>query len=269
MTASPHLPDDPARPTRPDAPVTVVIIAGNEATAIARCLESVAWAAEIVVVCSGSDATAEIARRYTSRVYDHPFQGYAAQRALALSYATCPWVLGLDADETVPPLLADEIRRVVNSAPAQAGFAIPRRNYFRGQWVRFGGQYPDWQVRLAQRDVVSVLHRPVHERFQVPGELGRLVNPIEHHSRAQVGPVLEKQLRYAYLEALGKYDRRRANWVTLIFRPVTAFLHVYVRQQGFRDGYAGLVLALIHAMSQLQVQIFMWEMKTPRSPPRA
>lgn len=269
MTADPHLPDDLARPARPDAPVSVVIIAGNEAMAIARCLDSVAWAAEIVVVCSGNDATAEIARRYTHRVYEHPFQGFAAQRALALSYATCPWVLGLDADETVPPVLAAEIRRLVASAPPQAGFAIPRRNYFRGQWVRFGDQYPDWQVRLARRDVVSVLRRPVHERFQVPGELGRLDNPIEHHSRDLVGPVLEKQLRYAYLEALAKHDRRRANWVTLIVRPVTAFLHVYVRQQGFRDGYAGLVLALIHAMSQLQVQIFMWEMKTPRAPPRA
>jgi glycosyltransferase involved in cell wall biosynthesis len=269
MTAHPHRPDDPARLARPDAAVSVVIIAGNEATAIARCLESVAWAAEIVVVCSGSDATADIARRYTDRVFEHPFRGYADQRALALSYATCPWVIGLDADETVPPVLADEIRRVVTSAPAPAGFAIPRRNYFRGQWVRFGGQYPDWQIRLARRDVVSVLRRPVHERFQVPGELGRLENPIEHHSRDTVGPVLEKQLRYAYLEALGKYGRRRANWATLLFRPLTAFLHVYVRQQGFRDGYAGLVLALIHAMSQLQVQIFMWEMKTPRSPPRA
>src|SRR5207237_3218043 len=131
---------------------SVVVITLDEEAHIRRCLESVAWADEIVVVDAESrDKTVQIAREFTDRVVSRPWPGFAAQKNFALDQSTGEWILSLDADEEASPELYQEIATTIGGAGACDGYAVRRRNMFLGRWIRHGGLYPDWQIRLFRR----------------------------------------------------------------------------------------------------------------------
>ncbi len=134
--------------------VSAVVITKDEERNIAACLESLKWSDEIIVVdaCS-TDRTVDIAKGFTDRVYVRPWPGYGPQKNFAIDQAHATWILVLDADERVTDELQDEIRQVLQAGPSPelAGFEVPRRNYFYGQWIRGGGIYPDYQLRLFRR----------------------------------------------------------------------------------------------------------------------
>src|SRR5204862_5525407 len=140
------------------------LVTRNEEERLRACLESVAWADEIVVVDAESDdKTATIAREFTDRVVVRPWPGYAAQKNTALDLATGDWTLSLDADEIVSAELAADIARVLEADGPADGYAVPRRNIFWGRWVRHGGLYPDWQVRLFRLGPGPVGTRAAHQ----------------------------------------------------------------------------------------------------------
>src|ERR1700737_1773806 len=120
--------------------LSVVIITRNEEANLGRTLESVAWAEERIVLDSGSsDGTLNLARRHGAKVYQEAWQGYARQKNSAIAKASCEWVLSLDADEEVSPELASNIKAVINDPePNVAGYAMARRNFFLGRWIRHG-----------------------------------------------------------------------------------------------------------------------------------
>jgi hypothetical protein len=236
-----------------------VIIAGDEEGNIRGCLDSVAWCDEIVVVHSShADATADIALTYTERVLFHPFESFSKQRAFALSLARCEWVLIVDADERILPALRDEIRARLASPGDAAGFLIPRRGYFLGKWLRYGGWYPDYQLRLCRRDRVSITGRQVHEGAVVEGPVDRLQQPMDHFTDPTIHHHLSKNLEYTRLEALERRKRVRA--LDLVLHPIAAFLRTYIGLSGWRDGMHGLAAALIHAAYNLQQYLYMWEL---------
>lgn len=153
--------------------LSVIVITLNEERHIAACLESVAWADEIIVVDAESkDETVAIARRFTARVFIEKFRGYSGQKNFALAQARGEWVLWLDADERVTPELAEEIRRTIAAAPAAAGFEMPRKAYFLGRWIRHCGWYPGYVLRLFRRERGRFDDREVHETLLLDGEKG-------------------------------------------------------------------------------------------------
>jgi glycosyltransferase involved in cell wall biosynthesis len=241
--------------------VTVTVVTWNEEERLRRCLESVTWADEIVVVDAGSDdKTVETARAYTTRVLIRPWDGFARQKNFALEHATGDWVLSLDADEEVTPELRDEIRRVVGGEEASVGFAVPRRNIFWGRWLRHGRLYPDWQVRLFRRGRGRFVDRAVHESVEIEGPVGRLRGALVHHSYRDVADFVARTNRYTALAADDAIrSGRSVGAVDLVVRPLARFVSMYVVHRGFLDGWRGFVLAVLYAYYVFIRSAKIWE----------
>jgi glycosyltransferase involved in cell wall biosynthesis len=230
--------------------LSVCIICYNEARNIRRCLESVAWADEIIVVDSlSSDITVEIAREYTDFVFQRAWTGYADQKNHALSKAHGDWVLSLDADETIPLQLKEEILTEIARPRTKDGYRIPRRSFYQGRWIAHSGYYPDLQLRLFRRKKARWVGGRVHERVEITGALGELKNDILHYPYKGV---ISGQLRtvdnFSDLMAADLYDRgKRFHPLLLLSRPFFKFLEVYFLKKGFLDGVPGLVIAATSA----------------------
>jgi glycosyltransferase involved in cell wall biosynthesis len=245
------------------APATcsAVVITRNEESRLRVCLASLAWADEIVVVdAESTDRTVEVAREFTERVLVRPWPGFAAQKNFAAEQARGAWILSVDADEEVSADLREEIRRVVGQPSAAAGYAVPRRNIFWGRWIRHGGLYPDWQVRLFRRGQGRFVERAVHESVEVNGEVQRLSGPLIHRSYESVGQFLERAHRYSSLAADDLVaGGARPGALPLILRPLGRFLAMYVARRGFLDGTPGLLLAGLYAYYVFIRSAKVWE----------
>lgn len=234
--------------------LSVAIIAFNEEGNLARTLESVKGADEIVVVDSGStDRTVAIAQSYGAKVFVEEWKGFAAQKNSALAKCTSEWVLSLDADEEVTPELAEEIARELHSNPDEDGYFIPRRNMFLGRWMKHGGLYPDAKLRLFKRSEGRFVDRPVHETARIHVPPGRLRNDLIHHAYPTLESYIEHINRYSTLgaELAATQGRTSRSFVAfqwnVLMNPVATFLYNYVLRLGFLDGREGLLLHLYHS----------------------
>lgn len=227
--------------------ISACIICFNEENNIERCLSSVAWADEIVVVDSMSlDRTVEIARGFTDSVYQRRWTGYVDQKNFALSKSTGDWVLSVDADEEVPDSLRQEIIREINKKDAGCGYSMPRRSFYQGRWINHSGFYPDRQLRLFRRDKAEWVGSRVHERVEIHGPIGELKNDLLHYPyKGVVSGQIRTVDNFSGLlaENLLEKGARYSVWL-LIIRPVFKFLEVYLLKLGFLDGSAGLIIAV-------------------------
>jgi glycosyltransferase involved in cell wall biosynthesis len=231
------------------ARLSVAVVVLNEEERLRACLESVVWADELVVVDAGSsDKTVAIAREFTDRVLFRAWDGYGAQKNFALGQCREDWVLSLDADERVSDTLREEIQTILRGGVGEVGFYLPRRNMFQGRWVRHGGLYPDWQLRLFRSGRGAFVERAVHESVRVDGPTGRLRAPLVHESYRSIGDAVARLNRYSDLAAseLARAGRG-GSLVDLLVRPVWRFVSMYLLRAGFLDGWRGLVLAGLHA----------------------
>jgi glycosyltransferase involved in cell wall biosynthesis len=232
--------------------ISVVIITKNEEANIRRCIESIKWADEIVIVDSGStDGTLDICREYGCRIIEREWEGYAAQKNFAIEQTTGDWVLSLDADEEVTPELADEIRQAVESGGADA-YDMPRLNRFLGKWMRHGGWYPDRQLRLLKRGMGAFKSVPIHEHIELqhgasPGHLGE---PLLHYTYPTIQDFVRKSDMYTDIEVQARVAAnripRRIGLALITAFPVK-FAEVYLYKQGWRDGLHGFVAAVMMA----------------------
>lgn len=229
--------------------VSAIVITKNEEQRIAACLASLDFADEIIVVDSGStDHTREICEQ-NSRVvfYELPWEGFGIQKNRALERASGEWVFSLDADETVPPELAAEIRLVVSGSPHD-GYLVRRKNFYRGQWIRHCGWWPDEILRLFRRERGRFNDRLVHESVEVQGSIGRLRHPIEHYSFGSVSDFISKADSYSTLGARLMSDRgRRVSAAGACLHAVATFFKVFFLKGGVLDGRAGLLIAVSNA----------------------
>ncbi len=248
--------------------VSVVVIAKDEADNIGEALDSVRWADDIVVVDSGStDATVEIAKRYTDRVITRAWRGYGDQKNHATSLAAHDWVLSLDADERVSPALAVELDALFSPSPPKQGYRIPRTTRYLGRWIRSTDWYPDYQLRLYDRRVSRWNERPVHESVRTTGRVGRLRAEILHHAYRDVSHHLSTIERYTTLAVEQMTaDKQRAHAVDLIARPPLAFMRNYILRGGFRDGVPGLIVSLMNSYYVLLKLAKLWERQHRESP---
>jgi glycosyltransferase involved in cell wall biosynthesis len=231
-------------------PLSVIIITRNEAADIGACLDSVAWADEIIVVDSGStDDTVAICQAFGARVdvaADWP--GFGAQKNRALSHASRDWVLSLDADERVTPELRREIENIIAQAHAAAAYDIPRLSSYCGRFMRHSGWYPDYVTRLFRRGAARFSDDVVHERLLVDGDTGRLKHELLHYAFADAEEVLRKVDQYSTAGAQRMHARgRRATLAGAVVRGLWSFLRTYVLKLGFLDGREGFLLAVSNA----------------------
>ena len=227
--------------------LSVIVIAKDEEASIARTLESVAFADEVVVVDSGStDRTVAIARELGAKVtMTADWPGFGPQKNRALDLATGDWVLSLDADEWLTAELAEEIRRVVGANAAEvAAYRMPRRSSFCGRFLRHSGWWPDYVLRLFRRGRARFSDDVVHERVIADGKIGTLSLPIMHETFVDLEDLVDKMNRYSTHGAQQlQREGKSSSLVEAIARALWAFFRTYVLRAGFLDGREGFMLA--------------------------
>jgi glycosyltransferase involved in cell wall biosynthesis len=243
--------------------LSVTVITRDEQANLARALESVRWADEIVVVdCGSTDDTVGIAKRFDARVIIRDWPGYVEQKNHAADAAAHDWILSLDADERVSDALAEEIRAVLRAAPSAAGFRIPRVSHYLGRWIRTTSWYPDYQLRLYDRRRARWHGRHVHEGVRVEGDAGVLTGELEHYSYRDISHHLEKMSHYAGLAARGLHEQGRTATVgELALAPALTFINDYVLRRGFTDGRVGFIVSALNAFYVFQKFARLWELQ--------
>ena len=247
------------------ATLSAIVIAKNEERNIAGCLESLSFADEIIVVDSGSeDNTKKIAERFTEKIYVTEWKGYGGTKQYALERVGGDWVLWVDADERVPAELAQEILNVV-AENSLSGYRMPRKAFFLGRWIRYGGWYPGYVIRLFQREKGRFGEERVHERLIVDGPIGKLNEPLLHYTDDSIHHYFDKFNAYTTLAAQDLVDKsKRASLLDLLFRPIHMFLRMYVLRVGYLDGREGFLLAVFSAHYVFTKYAKLWELKRRR-----
>lgn len=230
--------------------ISATIITYNEERNIARAIESLRCADEILVVDSGSsDRTAEIAAKLGARVLEHNWAGYSEQKNWAAAQASNDWILSLDADEALSETLEAEIWHVKKTGPTAAAYTMPRMAQYLGRWILHSGWYPDRKVRLYDRRQASWEGKFVHERLKVDGSVAAFDAPLLHFTCQSLSEHLRTMDRYTTLAAEQLVEQnRRVSAPQLLLRPWWEFIRTYVFKRGFQDGVEGLAIAWMGAL---------------------
>jgi len=232
--------------------LSAVVIAQNEEKNIQECVKSLSFADEILVCDGGStDRTVEITEQLGATVLHREFDGFAAQKNYVVDQAKGPWILSLDADERSTPELTAEIQALLASGTGSLaeGYRIPRKNYFGDRWVRTGGWWPDYNLRLFRKAAGKFVQRQVHESVNVDGRIETLKGAIEHRTYRDLEDFIARMNSYSSLAARqGFEDGKRLKPGDLTLRPMVAFLKMFVLRRGFMDGTIGFQLAVMHAI---------------------
>lgn len=228
--------------------LSVIIITKNEAQHISRCLKSVSWADEIIVLDSGStDNTVELCKVYTDKVFVTDWPGFGIQKQRALDKATGDWVLSIDADEQVSAELRMEIEQAMLSTEYD-GFEIPRLSSYCGREMRHGGWWPDYVLRLFKRELGKFSPELVHERVEISGKIAKLTQPLLHEAFINPEEVLHKINSYSSLGARKLHETgRKTSLSEAILKGFWTFLRTYILKAAFLDGKQGLMLAISNA----------------------
>jgi (heptosyl)LPS beta-1,4-glucosyltransferase len=246
--------------------ISATIITFNEAANIGDACKSLAWADEILVVDSGStDQTCQIAEACGARVITREWPGFALQKQFAVDQAAYDWIFSLDADERVSDELKasiDKLREEPETSLAD-GYRIPRRSYYQGRWIKGGGWYPDYQMRLFRKPRGAWEPRLIHESVKLNSgaRTEKLAGDILHysvrdaaHHHRMIGE------RYAPLAAQQMFEAgRHTSVLKIAIAAPSAFVRSYILKGGFRDGLAGLSIASFAAHHAFLKHIMLWE----------
>ena len=233
--------------------ISATIVALNEQRNIARAIESLRCADEILVVDSGStDLTCEIAQRLGARVVSEPWRGYAGQKNFAAHSASNDWILSIDADESLTEELEAEILELKRDGPDREAYAFPRMAQYLGRWILHSGWYPDRKIRLYRRDKARWVGDFVHESVRAEGTVGQLRGNLLHFTCASLSEHLRTLDKYTTLAA--KEVRTRGKKIPigkLLLDPAWTFVRSYFIQRGFQDGPQGIAIAWMAALYTL------------------
>lgn len=240
------------------AKISVAIATYNEEANIRMCLDAVySWADEIVIVDGGStDKTVEWAQKYKAKIVqaDNP-PIFHINKQKALEACTGDWILQLDADEVATEKLRDEIQQITSNRRQATivGYYIPRKNFFLGHWLRKGGQYPDYVIRLFKRGKGKFPCKSVHEQIEINGRVGYLTNPLLHYTSRTIADYWRKAHAYIALNAQElKENKLQLNLLSYVLynvqKPTKTFLSLFLRHKGFIDGAYGFLFAFFSAL---------------------
>jgi len=236
-------------------PISVVIIAKNEAENLRRCLGSVCdWVTEIIVVLNDcTDASEAVVLSFGGKVYHHAWHGFRDQKNLALNYATQEWILSLDADEAVSESLQTLIQDFVRCGDRKCvGAAFPRAVWFLGRWIKHGEWYPDWSLRLFKKGFGIWGGGNVHEKLILNGPYKRLHGDLYHYSYPSLKDQLGKTVSFAEFDLQRQLSEKRiwSPWKVAL-RSFWRFFKGYIIKRGFLDGFPGFYAAFFMAFSTL------------------
>lgn len=246
--------------------LSVVLATYNEEKNLESCLISVRGLADEIIVVDGSstDRTRDIASKFSARVFKVPnLPMFHTNKQLAVDKARGDWILQLDADEVVTPELAQEIKSVTSHAP-YAAYYLPRKNFFLGRWLKKGGQYPDYLIRLFKKGAAYFPQKSVHEQIVVDGPVGTLSGHLLHYTAPTFGRYLTNANRYSSLTAT-QLEQQRLPLSSLnllnycVLKPVITFCTLFLRHKGFVDGMPGLIFALFSGLHWPIAYLKYWE----------
>lgn len=243
--------------------VSVVVSVFNSEKKLDTCLASVgSIASEIIVVDNSStDRTTEVAKKYTDKIYKREnYPMYNTNKNFGFDKATQPWILNLDADESLTLELAEEISSL-KDVPDLNGYFIPRKNVIFGKWIEHTGWYPDYQLRLFRKDTARFAEQHIHEMIALEGKSAQLKGAIYHLNYDNITHFLEKMIKtYTVSEAdsLLKNGYKYKS-IDIIRMPLAEFVKRYFAESGYKDGMYGLVLSILQAFYHFVVFLRLWE----------
>lgn len=244
-------------------PLSLVVITLNEEKNLKSCLDSVPFASDIVVLDSFSkDKTKDIAQAAGARFIEQSWLGFGPQKKKAVELARYDWVLSLDADERLSPELQLEIQQQFGGLEVKTGYLLPRISFYLGRWIRHGGWYPDYQLRLFNRQYSNWDQAGIHEKVAAP-QTAKLKGTIQHFVFESISHQVITNNKYSSLQAqyLFKSKKTRFSLFNLITKPWVKFIENYIYKRGFLDGLPGFIIAVGSAYSVFLKHAKLWELE--------
>lgn len=244
-------------------PLAAVIITMNEEKNIERCLRSLDFVQEIVVLDSGSsDGTRKICESYGVQFHMQvPFLGFGPQKAKASQLASQEWILSIDADEEVSPELKAELSQIFSDLSPDTAYRLPRLSFHLGRWIRHGGWYPDYQTRLFHRKFSAWNQAGIHEKVQA-SRYQKLKSNLNHYVFKDLSHQVHTNDKYSSLQSIAdRKGGKRFSLFKLLSKPVVKFLECYFVKRGFLDGLPGFIIAVGAAYSVFLRWSKTWENK--------
>jgi len=244
--------------------ISVVINTWNEEKNIKRCLSSVKWADEVIVVDMSEDKTAQIAKKLGAKVFSHKYTYYVEPaRNFAISKVTGDWILILDADEVIPPSLVKTLQKLARNKKGLTYFRLPRKNLIFNKWIKHSRWWPDYNIRFFKKGHVCWSEK-IHSVPLTSGEGTDLeakeVNAITHYHYQTISQYLERLIRYTQIQAKDLIDSGyKFDWRDMLKKPTGEFLSRFFAGEGYKDGLHGLVLALLQSFFEMVKYLRVWE----------
>lgn len=247
--------------------ISACITTHNEELNIERTLKSLDWVDEIILVdCESTDSTIEIAQKFKCKIFSQPNDSNLnVNKNYGFTNTSSDWILCLDADEVIPKTLEQEIRLLLDSLVEENGFFIRRKNNYFGRFLMHGGNYPDKQLRLFRKNFGKFPAKHVHERLEVKGKVGILREPFEHYPYRDIKQYIEKLNFYTTFECGFRLQQgikfSIPRFLMILLSAFFRFLRRYIFKLGFLDGFQGFAAAFFDFVSQILIQIKLWEAK--------
>jgi glycosyltransferase involved in cell wall biosynthesis len=251
--------------------ISAFIICMNEERQIRRCLESIKWCDEIIVIDSGStDATLSICREYTDKIFERAWPGFIEQKRFGLEKCKGEWVLNLDADEVVTPELEKEIKDTIRGEHPANGYHLLRVVFYLGKFWRKGGWYPEYRLRLCRRSATTWGGEDPHEKAIVDGLTARLKGELQHYTYHDISNQIRTLNSFASASAETMWRKgERANIFRILGNPAARFVKFYLLRKGFLEGFSGFVVAIIESFYVFLKYIKLWEKEiSPNTTPK-
>ncbi len=256
----------------PREKLSAVLLTKNEEARIQPALESLRWVDEIVIVDGmSSDRTVEICETYGAKVVRHPFSGsFGEERNVGAQAASHDWILALDADDVVSEELRQALEQVLTTGTPHVAFRLGRKSNFLGRWMTHGGW--DYLYYTFYRRSRCHFRGRVHHVLQINGTAGVLEAAVLHYPFTSLEQFVARQNRYTSLEAQELVETRgllpaREVRYQMAIRPLKLFWKSYVKKQGFREGWYGLVFAILYAWVHFLKWAKYWELVRDRYQP--
>jgi len=239
--------------------ITFALIAHNESLVLKECLESIKWADEIIFVdCESQDNSIEIASNYTSKIYKRKNErAVYINKQFAIDQSSGDWIFIIDPDERISQELKEEIKNAIENEEFSA-YSMPRKNYYFGKWIKYGGKYPDTQLRLFKKGKAKFPKSNVHPKIKVDGKISKLKNPLIHLTVKDTFDYLKK-LDFFSSNNANRYLNDKRTIFSAFIRPFSRFISNYVLKLGFLEGKIGFFVAVMDFLTLFFSAIRYWE----------
>lgn len=246
--------------------ISAIVLTKNSEDLVADCLVSISWTDEIVVIDDSSrDKTGEIVKKAGGKVFT--FSGnFSEKRNFGAKKATGDWLLYIDADERVTPLLRQEIQKAINGPQEFSAYTVPRRNIFLGHEMRWGGWWPDDVIRLIKKDSLLGWAGELHEQPKIRGEVGKLRSPLTHFSHRSLSEMVSKTNEWSEIEAqlLYKSGHPKVTWWRFFSVAIREIWFRGIKKLGFLDGTVGIIEIIYQSFSRMITYAKLWEMQVKK-----